>query len=115
MPLPETTKTITLEPVGAPEFWFKFKRVPGMKYMELMEFNNIGSSEEMSEDEKLVKRFSMLILDWNIPNEEGDVRPIPNVDPQSVMELPVLFSEFIARSIFADSEEGGVPGLPLVK
>lgn len=112
MPLPEVTKRITLDAVGAPEMWVEFKRVPGMKYRELIEFNNIGKSK-IPEEEQVTKRFAMLIVGWNIPDETGEVLPLPSEKPDIALEVPVIFTDYIANEIFRDSEEGGLMSLPL--
>ncbi len=113
MPLPELTKKITLDKVGAPEFWVEFRRIPAMTYQELMDFNAFGRAT-IPDEERVMKRFSMLILGWNIPDREtGDVLPLPSEEKETVLKLPAIFSDHIATAIFADSEEGGISHLPL--
>ena len=62
MPLPELTKTITLEKVGAPEFEVTFTRIPGMKYGEMLEI--FKTEDKLSPRERVKTRFKQLIVGW---------------------------------------------------
>jgi len=118
MPLPETTKRVTLEEVGAPEFYIEFKRIPALLHDEMKAvfpanrkaLQDIETDEQATEfvDELTNRQFSALIVAWNIPDRETEkVLPIPSKDETSIGRLPSLYMEFISGQILIDQNQGG--------
>ena len=113
MPLPELTKTIDLGPVGAPEFTVTFKRMAGIPYEEMQRI--FGNQKTQLSPEKLVeKRFSQLIIEWNIMDYNGKPYPLPKDKPKVTGTLPSAFVDFIGNALLEDAagsvkEEEAVP------
>lgn len=109
MPLPETTKTITLEAVGSPEFSVTFKRSGAIPFGEINKYEQklAALGEDASENERTKLFFEDRIVAWDIKTEEGFQHPIPSEDGDVVWRIPLLYVEYISAMISQDSMEDG--------
>tara|TARA_Y100000034_G_C6855849_1_gene388920 strand:+ start:161 stop:493 length:333 start_codon:yes stop_codon:yes gene_type:complete len=105
---------MTMEKVGSPEFWVEFKRVSALAYDENLKIFPPGENEGSVNLIEVTKReFSGLIVAWNIPDEGGEILPIPSVDPKKAFTVPTIYVECLAEEILKDSLEAKKG--PLVK
>ena len=106
MPLPKAKDRITLDEVGAPEFFVEWRLLGGIPYREVREIFD-GISQEDGEDLEAVQNmFARLIINWNIPEEDGgNPLPLPSHDDDSVGKLPAMFVNYIASKM---SETSGL-------
>ena len=89
MPLPKSKAKITLEEIGAPEYWVEFHLLQGMKFKDVKSLFGNEVDEDKSDEEYVEDMMSKLVIDWNLPEEDGGpVLPLPSKDIQSVGKLP---------------------------
>tara|TARA_B100000029_G_scaffold20789_3_gene21037 strand:- start:3631 stop:3987 length:357 start_codon:yes stop_codon:yes gene_type:complete len=106
MPYPASKKKITLEEVGSPEYWCEFHLMGGMKFEDVKRLFGDQRDEEIPEVEYIDQLFSTLVIDWNLPAEDGgSVLPIPSVDQESIGKLPNMVVTFLVEQMTADDTE----------
>ena len=104
MPLPDLEKTITLERAGAREFSVSFLRIPGMTYQDAL---NLGKGDaKLSDEQRVKKKLSKLIVAWNIEGRDGEPFDLPSENPDVIFTLPDAFIEVISEEMALDMMEG---------
>ena len=106
MPLPEQTRTIDLEPVGAPEWSVTFKRFEGLPYAEMLEIFGTKANEGLDDLEMMKRKFSAMIVSWNICDYDDSPFPQPSDDPNVAGRIPSSFAEYMGGQILEDANKG---------
>ena len=89
MPLPKSKYRITLEEIGASEYWVEYHSMSGMKYKDVQRLFGTEVEEDKPSNEYVAEMLSKLVIAWNIPEEDGgEPLPIPAIDEESVGKLP---------------------------
>ena len=106
MPLPRSKRRITMEAVGSPEYWVEFRVITGMKFDDVKRLFG-AAKEDAPPDEYIYDLFKNLVIDWNLPEEEGgEVMPLPREQSSSVGKLPNSYVSYLVQEM---SEDTGVP------
>lgn len=89
MPLPKSKNRITLEEVGAPEYWVEFHLLAGMKFKDVKTLFGNNPDEDKTDEQYIEDMMEKLVIKWNLPEEDGGpVLPLPSKDISSVGKLP---------------------------
>ena len=116
MPLPDEERTISLEPVGSPEFEVTLRSCLGIPYGEFRDIFVDHDYKEEGEDRGFIQHvFSKLVARWNLTDRNGQSIPIPSQDPEVIFKIPNSFAQFISDEIFKDSQEVQQRGLNLAQ
>jgi len=105
MPLPERTKTITLEAAGAPEFSVTFIRMQGMPYAEMLKVY-AKPPEGMTDLDHIKQKFAALIESWTVEDYDGNIYPLPKNDDTVIDRFPTVFIERISEEMLLDAGTG---------
>tara|TARA_Y100000593_G_scaffold15349_2_gene29793 strand:+ start:3019 stop:3369 length:351 start_codon:yes stop_codon:yes gene_type:complete len=88
MPLPKSKYRITLEEIGASEYWVEYHSMSGMKYKDVQKLFGDEVDDSKPSVEYVIDMLEKLVIAWNIPEEDGgEPLPIPAVDRESVGKL----------------------------
>ena len=89
MPLPKSSKRITLEEVGAPEYWVEFHLISGLRFKDVKALFGSDYDDSKTDQEHIEDLLVKLVKAWNLPEEDGGpVMPIPSQDITSIGKLP---------------------------
>ena len=104
MPLPKSSKRENLKSIGAEELWVEVRLMSGMPYKLVRELLGDGIDENVDEYEKMKSLVEALIVDWNIPAEDGgEVLPLPSVNRNVLDDLPLAVVNFISGLVSEDT------------
>lgn len=98
MPLPPKEITVTLDMMDCPELWFTFRTMTSLKYQENLDIFTLKEND--TDDDRIKKLMEFLIVDWNIPEDEGGpVLPLPKDDVDSCFKLNTIIVDIITQAI----------------
>ncbi len=106
MPLPPSEKRISLEPIGAPEYWADILLLSGIRYKDVRRLFGDDVDPNRDQSEYVMDMMVNLITDWNIPENDGEEpMPIPSTDKTSVDKLHNIVVNFLIEEMSQTGQE----------
>ena len=100
----ELTITIDFEEWDEPDLWVELRRCTEMPYAEYLDvWVNPEKDKEEGKERSIVRKIKAMIVDWNLPDSEGTILPLPSKDSASVGKVRTRHAEYISQTILADS------------
>lgn len=94
----------TYDDVGLTDLYIKWKSVAFMPWEKMRKLFPKDIAEHLDTDpDYALEQFAQhLIVDWNIPDEDDNILPLPKDDNQSIRKAPTVVAARFKREVEAD-------------
>lgn len=87
---------IKLDEIELPGLWIEVLKTSALTLAELGEIEKIKDNPTV---EDTINFLSRLIVNWNIPGEDGSLLPLPAKDRDALRQLPIEVVTFVNQRI----------------
>ena len=100
----DNTITINFSEWDEPDLWVELRRCSEMPYTEYLDiWVSPEVDQKQGRERSIVKKIAAMVVAWNLPDSEGNILPIPSVDPESITKVRTRHAEYISQTLIADA------------